>query len=145
MGQALLLAREAYAQREVPVGAVVVYNDEIVGRGYNRPIGESDATAHAEILALQEAGQALGNYRLLDTTLYVTLEPCCMCVGAMIHARIGHLVFGAYDEKTGAVCSRFALLQDPAHNHKVEYTGGVMQPECSEILSSFFRELRENS
>ena len=145
MQEALTLAREAYAQREVPVGAVVVYNDEIVGRGYNRPISESDATAHAEILAIQEAGQALGNYRLLDTTLYVTLEPCCMCVGAMIHARIGHLVFGAYDEKTGAVCSRFSLLQDPAHNHKVGYSGGVMQPECSEILSSFFRELRENS
>jgi tRNA(adenine34) deaminase len=142
MREALKLAHTAEENGEVPVGAVIVKDNKIIGRGYNQPISASNPAAHAEILALQDAGKAMQNYRLLDTTLYVTLEPCTMCVGAMIHARIRRLVFGAFDKKTGAVCSQFEMLQNKGHNHQVEFTGGVLADECAEIISNFFLKLR---
>jgi tRNA(adenine34) deaminase len=142
MSAALELARRAEEQGEVPVGAVVVCEDEIIGRGWNRTIGLNDPSAHAEIIALREAGQSLGNYRLPGCDLYVTLEPCAMCAGAMIHARLRRLVFGAHDPKTGAAGGRFDLLGDPRHNHRVEALGGFMAADCGEILKIFFRRRR---
>ena len=142
MSAALELARQAELEDEVPVGAVVVSGDEIIGRGWNRTIGLSDPSAHAEIIALREAGRTLGNYRLPGCDLYVTLEPCAMCAGAMVHARLRRLVFGAHDPKTGAAGGKFELLGDPRHNHRVETTGGYMAAECSEILQAFFRRRR---
>lgn len=142
MQRALELAAAAEAEGEVPVGAVLVLNDEIISEAWNRPIASHDATAHAEILALRRAGQTLGNYRLGGSTLYVTLEPCVMCVGAMVHARIGRLVFGAHDPKTGALGSRFDLLSGDLHNHRIEVQGGVLAEECSEQLRQFFRARR---
>ena len=142
MSEALRQARHAEAGQEVPVGAVVVHQGRIVGQGCNRSITDSDPSAHAEIIAMREAASLLNNYRLLDTTLFVTLEPCVMCVGAMLHARIKRLVFGAHDPKTGAVGSVFDLLADPRHNHTVEVTGGVLERECSQLLKDFFQERR---
>lgn len=142
MRLALELAEMAEAEGEVPVGAVLVKDDQAVGEGWNRPIIAHDATAHAEVQAIRSAGLRLGNYRLTGTTLYVTLEPCVMCVGAIVHARVGRLVFGAHDPKTGAVLSRFNLLQDDQHNHNIEVTGGVLESECGERLRQFFRARR---
>lgn len=142
MRRALELAGEAAAAGEVPVGAVLVLGDEPVGEGRNGPIGGHDATAHAEIQAIRQAGRRLGNYRLLDTTLYVTLEPCVMCVGAIVHARIGRVVYGASDPKTGAVESVFELLTSDRHNHRPVVTGGVLAEACGERLREFFRERR---
>jgi tRNA(adenine34) deaminase len=142
MRHALELARQAGRADEVPVGAVIVLNQQIIGRGWNHPIALCDPTAHAEILALREAGTHLNNYRLLNTTLYVTLEPCSMCVGAMIHARIQRLVFGAFDPKTGAAGSVFNLLQDSHHNHRVSCEAGILAEESSELLREFFRKRR---
>ena len=142
MHEALLLAQHAVAQQEVPVGAIVVYDDVIIGKGWNQPILQKDPCAHAEIIALREAASSLNNYRLLNTTLYVTLEPCVMCVGAMLHARIKRLVFGAYDPKTGAVESVFDLLSDSRHNHSIDVKGGVLKEECAEMLQQFFRQRR---
>ncbi len=139
MHEALLLAQHAMDHQEVPVGAVVIYDDKIIGKGWNQPILQIDPCAHAEIIALREASRFLNNYRLLDTTLYVTLEPCVMCVGAMLHARIKRLVFGAYDPKTGAVGSVFNLLSDKRHNHLVDVTGGILEKECSKKLQEFFQ------
>ena len=138
MREALALAAEAAAAGEVPVGAVVVRGGEIVGRGYNRPITSSDPTAHAEIVALREAAQALGNYRLPGCDLYVTLEPCAMCVGAMIHARLARVVYGARDPKTGA-CGSIVDLPSIAHwNHHGTFVGGLLADECGAVLKAFF-------
>lgn len=142
MRTALDAARRAEARGEVPVGAVVVAEGGPVAEAGNAPIEEYDPTAHAEIVALRLAARALRNYRLPGTTVYVTLEPCCMCVGAMIHARVARLVFGAADPKGGAAGSVFALAQAPAHNHRMEVTGGVLANECAELLQAFFRARR---
>jgi tRNA(adenine34) deaminase len=145
MRHALALAEQGRAAGEVPVGAVLVYGDAPLGEGWNQPIGAQDATAHAEIVAIRAAGAALGNYRLLDTTLYVTLEPCLMCVGAIVHARIKRVVFGANEPKTGAAGSVFSLLEAEQHNHRVQVLGGVLGGEAGELLRRFFRERREAS
>ena len=143
MQRALQLAAQAEAAGEVPVGSVIVKNDTLVAEGFNQPIGASDATAHAEIVALRRAGEALGNYRLVDTTLYVTLEPCPMCVGAMIHARVSKVVFGARDPRTGALGGAFDLLQDGNHNHRFEVVSGVLAENSREMLQNFFRARRK--
>ncbi|CAM3810183.1 tRNA adenosine(34) deaminase TadA [Avibacterium endocarditidis] len=144
MRYALSLADKAEALGEIPVGAVLVDDaGKIVAEGWNLSIIQHDPTAHAEIVALRQAGQAQQNYRLLNTTLYVTLEPCTMCAGAILHSRIKRLVFGAYDLKTGAVGSRFHFFDDYKMNHSLEITGGVLQEECSQKLSTFFQKRRE--
>jgi tRNA(adenine34) deaminase len=142
MREALALAREAGAAGEVPVGAVVVRNGEIVGRGYNRPITTHDPTGHAEIIALRDAANRLGNYRLPDCELFVTLEPCAMCTGAMFHARIARVVFGAHDPKTGVAGSVLDLYAESRLNHHAEIVGGVLGFESGELLSSFFAARR---
>ena len=142
MRYALTLAAKAAAQGEVPVGAVIIRDGVVLGEGWNQPITLHDPSAHAEMLAMRAAGVAAGNYRLPDTTLYVTLEPCPMCVGAMIHARIARVVFGAFDPKTGAAGSAFDLLTDQRHNHRVSVSGGVLSEECAEALRAFFRARR---
>jgi len=142
MRHAMDLAARAELAGEVPVGAVLVRQGEILGEGCNGPIGASDPTAHAEISALRAAAAREGNYRLPGTTLYVTLEPCPMCVGAMIHARVARLVFGASDPKTGAAGGALDLIGDPSHNHRIAVTGGVLQSECAEHLRAFFRARR---
>lgn len=144
MQQALLLARQAENIGEVPIGAILVLNNKIVGTGFNRPIITQDPTAHAEIAALRDAGKINENYRLPNTTLYVTLEPCVMCIGAMLHARIKHLVFGAYDKKIGAV-NILHLLDTNVFNHKISYCGGVLELECATLLSNFFKKCREKN
>jgi len=142
MREALSLAAQAAAAGEVPVGAVVVKDGHVVGRGFNRPITSSDPTAHAEIVALREACATLGNYRLPGCELYVTLEPCAMCVGAMVHARVSRVVFGARDPKTGA-CGSIVDLPSIAHwNHHGVFTGGVLETECGQVLKEFFAERR---
>jgi tRNA(adenine34) deaminase len=143
MKQALALAQKAWEQGEVPVGAILVLDDEVIGQGWNRPITRHDPTAHAEIMALQQGGQIVQNYRLLNATLYVTLEPCVMCAGAMVHSRIKRLVYGASDLKTGAAGSLLDVLRHPGMNHQIEITAGVMANECSEMLSQFFQQRRE--
>ncbi|OZI14890.1 tRNA adenosine(34) deaminase TadA [Sodalis-like symbiont of Philaenus spumarius] len=142
MRHALMLAGRAEAEDEVPVGAVLVLNGAIIGEGWNRSISHHDPTAHAEIMALRQGGQQVGNYRLLKATLYVTLEPCVMCAGAMIHARIGRLVFGALDEKTGVAGSLMDVLGHPGMNHQIELTGDVLAQACAAQLSDFFRRRR---
>lgn len=144
MRYAMALAQCAELDNEVPVGAVVIYQNQIIGRGWNRMISDHNATAHAEMQALQQAGQALGNYRLLDATLYVTLEPCMMCAGAMIHSRIRRVVYGASDLKTGAAGSFIDALRYPGLNHYIEVTSGVLAGACSEMLSDFFRRRRQS-
>jgi tRNA(adenine34) deaminase len=142
MHAALALAKKAEAEDEVPVGAVLVQDNAIIGQGWNRPIHSHDPTAHAEIQAIRNAGISCGNYRLPGTTLYVTLEPCTMCAGAMIHARIERLVFGAYDPRTGAIESVTNILDQPHHNHRLDYLGGVLEGECSMLLKTFFEKKR---
>lgn len=142
MQRAIELAAKAEAEGEVPVGAVAVHNGVVVGEGWNRLIGQHDATAHAEMMALRQAGKVLQNYRLLDTVLYVTLEPCPMCAAAMVHSRIGRVVYGAPDLKTGAAGSVMNLLSYEGVNHHVLYQGGVMEAECREQLQAFFRRRR---
>lgn len=144
---ALALERAHWAAElgEVPVGAVVVLNEELIGEGWNRPIGGHDPTAHAEIIALRRAALRQRNYRLPGATLYVTLEPCPMCVGAMIHARIARLVFAADDPKSGAAGGAFALLQSPLHNHRVELSRGPLRAESGELLRNFFRARRRSA
>ncbi len=146
MRQALALAEHAARRGEVPVGAVLVRDggsgDAVVGQGSNRVIGSSDPTAHAEINALREAAARLGNYRLPGTTLYVTLEPCLMCAGALVHARVKRLVFGAREPRTGAVISHGRALESPAHNHRVDVREGVLAEECASLMQRFFRERR---
>ena len=142
MRAALVEAKVAGQADEVPVGAVVVRNGEIIGRGLNRPVQDSDPTAHAEIVAIRAAAASEKNYRLNDTTLYVTLEPCPMCVGAMLHARIGRLVFGAYDPKAGAAGSVLDLSDDRRLNHRLEVNGGLLEDKCSGLLQKFFAARR---
>jgi len=144
MRRALALARRAEVEGEVPVGAVVVRDDEVVGEGWNRPIAAHDATAHAEVQALRAAGAALGNYRLTGCTLYVTLEPCLMCAGAIVHARIETLVFGAHDPRTGAIESVWNALEAPWLNHRTRWRGGVLADDSAELLRGFFRARRDN-
>lgn len=145
MGTAIELAREAANLGEVPVGAVVVRDGAIVGRGCNQPIGRHDPTAHAEVMALRDAAERLGNYRLPGCTLYVTLEPCAMCIGAIFHARIGRVVFGARDPKTGAAGSVIDLFAEERLNHHAEITGGVRAEECGALLSNFFAARRQKT
>jgi len=143
MQRALELARRAEAEGEVPVGAVLVREGEIIGEGWNRPIGAQDPTAHAEIVALRDAARRVGNYRLPGTTLYVTLEPCPMCAGAIVHARVEKVVFGASDPRSGAAGSVFDLLpSDNRFNHRTVVEGGVLAESCGELLRQFFRARR---
>jgi tRNA(adenine34) deaminase len=142
MRQALELAREAERAGEVPVGAVLVSGGQVIARGWNRTITDCDPTAHAEIIALREAAKALGNYRLGDVTLYVTIEPCAMCAGAIVQARVARLVYGADDPKGGAVRTCFNLLDHPLLNHRVEVTAGVLADECAALLQTFFATRR---
>lgn len=145
MGEALQLARQAAELGEVPVGAVLVHEGEVIGRGFNQPIRTCDATAHAEIVALRDASQFRNNYRLPDTTLYVTLEPCTMCFGAMVHARVGRLVFGANEPKAGAVVSQASLLDAEYFNHRLSTSHGILAEECSALLSDFFKDRRKGN
>lgn len=145
MAEALALAREAGATGEVPVGAVVVLDGQIIGRGFNQPISRQDPTAHAEVVALRDAATRLGNYRLPGATLYVTLEPCMMCAGAMMHARLARVVFGAADPKTGVAGSVLDLFGEARLNHHAEITGGVRAEECGQLLSSFFAARRNRT
>jgi tRNA(adenine34) deaminase len=142
MTRALALAERAASEGEVPVGAVLVRDGEVIGEGWNRPIAAQDPTAHAEVRALREAGRTAGNYRLPGSTLYVSLEPCPMCVGALIHARVARVVFGADDPKTGALGGAFPLLDDFPHNHRFVAEGGLMAGPCGELLRAFFRDRR---
>ena len=142
MQVALDLASDAAAADEVPVGAVIIKDNTIISSGRNQPIATHDPSGHAEMVALRQAGLKLENYRLPGTTLYVTLEPCTMCLGAMVHARVQRLVFGAYDPKSGVVCSAMKLLEDGCFNHEVDWTGGVMQEQCGQLLRSFFQSRR---
>ncbi|HTR64695.1 MAG TPA: tRNA adenosine(34) deaminase TadA [Terriglobales bacterium] len=145
MEEALRLAQRALEAGEVPVGAIVVFEGKIVGRGWNRNIGENDPTAHAEVVALREAGSIVGNHRLVGCELFATIEPCAMCAGALLHARVQRLVYGADDPKAGAVRSVMRVLDHPQLNHKVEVRGGVLAGRCGELLQAFFRDRREIS
>ncbi|MDH5572150.1 MAG: tRNA adenosine(34) deaminase TadA [Gammaproteobacteria bacterium] len=145
MQRAIELARRAEAEGEVPVGALIVHNNKIIAEGWNTPITGNDPTAHAEIKALRAAANQLDNYRLLDTTLYVTLEPCVMCAGAIIHARVKRVVYGAHDPKTGAAGSVFDVLNTDRLNHQVEILQGVLAKECGELLSAFFKAKRSKA
>ena len=142
MRAALDLARRAQERGEVPVGAVVVLDDAIVGEGFNQSIAAHDPTAHAEIVALRDAARRVRNYRLTGATLYVTIEPCQMCVGALVHARVGRVVFGAREPKTGALVSTVQALEIPTLNHRVEIVEGVLEAQCRDLVQAFFRERR---
>lgn len=142
MRVAIGLAEQAQQEGEVPVGAVIVKDGQQIAAGYNRPIHLHDPTAHAEIAAIRAAALRVENYRLLDTTLYVTLEPCAMCIGAIMHARVSRLVFGAYDPRAGAVTSVFQVADEKRINHRLEYQGGVLAATCGDMLRAFFRQKR---
>ena len=142
MEAALSQARLALAAGEVPVGAVLVVGDQIVARAFNQPISANDPTAHAEVLVLREAARALGNYRLTDATVYVTVEPCLMCVGALVHARVREVVYGAAEPKSGALASSVNALDSPGLNHRFLVTSGVLADECRSIIQEFFRDKR---
>jgi tRNA(adenine34) deaminase len=142
MRYAFRLAQRAEQQGEVPVGAIVVKDDQCIAEGWNASIAMHDPTAHAEMVALRNAGLALENYRLCEATIYVTLEPCVMCMGAISHARIKRLVFGAFDPKRGAVCNALSLTDASFLNHRISWDGGVLETECSELLRDFFRARR---
>jgi tRNA(adenine34) deaminase len=143
MRAALDEARRAQQAGEVPVGAVVVSDGRIVGRGFNQPISAADPTAHAEVVALRDASRALANYRIVGATMYVTIEPCLMCAGALVHARVARLVFGAREPKAGAVVSTLRALEHEALNHRVEVVEGVLEEECRAVVQAFFRGRRE--
>lgn len=145
MHHALQLAERAREMGEVPVGAVLVKDDTLVAEGWNQPIAGHDPSAHAEMVAMRAAAQALKNYRLNGLTLYVTLEPCVMCAGAIVHARLSRLVFGADDAKAGAVRSVYDVIANPRLNHRLEWTGGVLANECGNVLSTFFKSKRGKS
>lgn len=145
MHAALVEARKAMANDEVPIGAVVAIDDEIVASAFNQPISTVDPTAHAEILALRAAARKIGNYRLTGATLCVTVEPCAMCVGAIMHARIGTLIYGASEPKTGAVRSTVQLVDDPSWNHRVVVVAGLMADECRSLLQEFFQSKRRSN
>jgi len=142
MGAALDQARLGLAAGEVPVGAVLVVGDQIIASAFNQPIRANDPTAHAEVLVLREAARLLGNYRLTDATVYVTVEPCLMCVGAMVHARVREVVYGAAEPKAGALVSSIRALESPGLNHRFAVTAGVLEDECRAIIQEFFREKR---
>ena len=142
MREALVQAKKALKKGEVPIGAVVVLGDEIIGRGYNQPITIKDPTAHAEIIALKEASNRLENYRLNEAIIYTTLEPCLMCVGALVHARIKKVIFAAQDTKSGVVVNNGGLIQSEFLNHKVSFEGGILEKEASKLLKDFFLEKR---
>ena len=142
MQYALQLAKKSEERDEVPVGAIIVYKNKIIGEGWNQPISSNNPTAHAEIMALQDAGEKIGNYRLLDSTMYVTLEPCVMCAGAMVHARIAKLVYAVDDQKTGACGSVFNMIQAEELNHNTEIKKGVLEKECQALIKNFFKEKR---
>ena len=142
MNEAIEQAKKAIDLKEVPVGAIVVKNNKIIGRGFNCQICHNDPSAHAEVIALRDAAKNIGNYRLTGTTLYVTIEPCAMCAGALVHARITNLIFGARDIKAGAVVSTAQLLENPAMNHRVSWEEGVMLDACGQLLRNFFKERR---
>ena len=142
MGEALAEARRAREAGEVPIGAVVAFDGEIVGRGFNHPIGAADPTAHAEIAAIRDAATRAGNYRLTGATLCVTIEPCLMCVGALVHARVGTLVYGAAEPRSGAVISTVRGAELPGHNHRVEVVSGIREAECRELMQEFFKARR---
>jgi tRNA(adenine34) deaminase len=144
MLEALRCAQRALEAGEVPVGAVVVHEQRIIGRGWNRNITDSDPTAHAEVLALREAGMSVGNHRLVECELFATIEPCPMCAGALVHARIRRLVYGADDAKAGAVHSVLPVLNHPSLNHSMKVRGGVLAGQCGDILQQFFRERRQS-
>lgn len=145
MGQAIIEAKKALEYDEVPVGAVIVLNDEIIGRGFNRRETLNDPTAHAEMIAIREAARHLGSWRLTNAKLYVTLEPCPMCAGAIVNARIDSLIYGAVDPKSGAVSSLMNLVQDERLNHRVEVTAGICRETCSQMLKDFFAGLRKRN
>ncbi|MFW5432259.1 MAG: tRNA adenosine(34) deaminase TadA [Methylophilaceae bacterium] len=145
MQEAIVLAKQAAANGEVPVGAIVVKDGEVIGRGSNAPISLSDPSAHAEMLAIRDAAKHLGNYRLIDCTLYVTLEPCAMCAGVIQHARLSKLIYGASDPKTGACGSVIDLMAETKLNHHTEVVGGVLAKECGNLLSAFFKQRRLKS
>lgn len=142
MRAALELGREARRQGEVPVGAIVVLDGVVIGEGFNQPIGTNDPTAHAEIVALRDAAKRIGNYRLVGATVYVTIEPCQMCVGAMVHARIARVVFGTREPKAGAIESAMRAHEHPSLNHRLEATGGILESECRALIQEFFAERR---
>ena len=143
MQHALELAKRAESEGEVPVGAIVVYDEQVIGEGWNSPINDNDPTAHAEIMALRSAAKKIDNYRLLDTTLYVTLEPCIMCTGAITQSRVKRVVYGATDPKAGAAESAFNILGTDCLNHQVDVERGVLATECGQILTDFFRQKRK--
>ncbi len=142
MEEALIEAKKALKKGEVPIGAVVVLEEDVIGRGYNQPITKNDPTAHAEIMALRDAAMNLKNYRLKDTLVYTTLEPCLMCAGALVHARIKKLIYSASDPKSGVIESNGNLIQSAFLNHKISYEGGILKEESSEILKNFFLKKR---
>lgn len=142
MRRAIALAQQAAREGEVPVGAVVVHNGEVIGEGYNRPISSCDPTAHAEMVALRDASSRIGNYRLPDSTLYVTIEPCTMCAGALVHARVARVVYGTTEPRSGVAVSNLSLFDAPHFNHRVCCEGGVLQTECAELMKGFFRSRR---
>ena len=143
MAEALVEAARARDAGEVPIGAVVVVNGGIVGRGFNQPISSGDPTAHAEVVAIRAAARAIGNYRLTGATLCVTIEPCLMCVGACVHARIGTVVYGAAEPRTGALVSTVRGAELPGHNHRLEVVGGVLEDDCRALMQAFFRARRQ--
>lgn len=145
MREALRLAQQAADIGEVPVGALLVRNGQVIGRGFNQPVSTHDPSAHAEICALRDAGQVVGNYRLPEATLYVTIEPCTMCYGAIIHARIKRLVFGAAEPRYGAVVSGQKLLENGRFNHTPDVLGGVLEVECSQLMKQFFADKRRQA
>ena len=145
MREALILAEQAADADEVPVGAIVVQDGEIIGRGFNQPIRSCDATAHAEIVALRSASQFRNNYRLPGTTIYVTIEPCTMCLGALIHARVERLVFGATEPRAGAIVSQASLIDADHFNHRLTFVDGVLADECSTLLQNFFKSRRKGN
>lgn len=142
MQEALSLACEAENHGEVPVGAVLVFENKAIGRGFNQSVGRCDPSAHAEILALRDAGKKIGNYRLVNCTLYVTIEPCSMCAGALIHSRIKRLVYGALEPKAGAVVSQAQLLDSPYLNHRIIHEGGICSEDCGQLIKEFFARRR---
>ena len=142
MSQALELAREAFAVGEVPVGALVVKDNKVIGRGYNQSIKNSDPTAHAEVIALRDAANTLKNYRLSGCELYVTIEPCAMCVGAMVHARIQRVIFGAIEPRAGALVSQLKMMDMPHFNHNFDWQGGILESKCGALMKEFFRGRR---
>ena len=143
MGEALELARTAAAEQEIPVGAVIVRDQKIIGRGYNQPIKSNDPSAHAEMVAIRDACSALANYRIPNTTLYVTIEPCTMCLGAIVHARIDQVVFAAKEPKAGALTSHPEALDADYFNHKIEWYGGVCESEANALMQAFFKQRRQ--